>query len=64
MRREICVKNDGSTGFLLTSDYLRLGLIFAFIVSVKSLHYELKIVYRTARLLYRCGGNLIEIMKM
>jgi hypothetical protein len=33
---EICVKSDGSTGSLLTSDYLSLGLIFAFIVGVKS----------------------------
>jgi hypothetical protein len=34
VRGEICVKSDGSTGLLLTSDYLSLGLIFAFIVSV------------------------------
>jgi hypothetical protein len=32
VRGEICVKSDGSTGVLLTSDYLSLGLIFAFIV--------------------------------
>jgi hypothetical protein len=52
VRGEICVMSDGSTGLLLTSDYLSLGLIFAFIVSVKSLHYEQKIVYRTARVYF------------
>jgi hypothetical protein len=36
VRGGICVKSDGNTGLLLTSDYLGLGLIFAFIVSVKS----------------------------
>jgi hypothetical protein len=32
VRGEICVKSGGSTGLLLTSNYLSLGLIFAFIV--------------------------------
>jgi hypothetical protein len=36
VRGEICVKSDGSTGLLLTSDYLSLGLIFALIVRMKS----------------------------
>jgi hypothetical protein len=31
---EICVKSDSSTGLLLTSDYVSLALIFAFIASV------------------------------
>jgi hypothetical protein len=34
MRGEICVKSDGSTGLLLTSDYLSFDIIFAFIVSI------------------------------
>jgi hypothetical protein len=55
---EICVKSDSSTGLLLTGDYLSLGLIFAFIVMVKGLHYEQKIVYRTARVFFT---DVVEI---
>jgi hypothetical protein len=42
----MCVKSDGSTGLLLTSDYLSLDFIFAF-TAYTVMHFRLTDLCRT-----------------